>query len=91
MIVMPVFESKRKVQATGSSLSITLPAFFVKANEVEKGSLLKVFYNLDGVMIVSCGDDSEAMLKHLTSIQSMLNEKVNMKRAEDERANEREN
>ena len=88
---MPVFESKRKVQATGSSLSITLPAFFVKVNEVEKGSLLKVFYNLDGVMIVSCGDDSEATLEHLTSIQSMLDEKVNVRRTEDEHASEREN
>jgi len=88
---MPVFESKRKVQATGSSLSITLPAFFVKVNEVKKGSLLKVFYNLDGVMIVSCGDDSEATLEHLTSIQNMLDEKVNMRRTEDERASEREN
>jgi len=87
---MPVFESKRKVQATGSSLSITLPAFFVKANEVEKGSLLKVFYNLDGVLIVSCGDDAEAVLENLMSIQSMLDEKVNMRRTEDERASERE-
>ena len=90
-MIMPVFESKRKVQATGSSLSITLPAFFVKVNEVEKGSLLKVFYNLDGVMIVSCGDDAEAILEHLTSIQNMLDEQVNVRRAEDERASEREN
>ena len=74
---MPVFESKRKVQATGSSLSITLPAFFVKANEVKKGSLLKVVYNLDGVLIVSCGDDFEAMLKHLMAIRNKLNEEVN--------------
>ena len=35
---MPVFESERKVQAFGSSLAFTLPALFVKANEIKKGS-----------------------------------------------------
>jgi shikimate kinase len=34
---MPVFESSRKVQVFGSSLALTLPAMFVKVNEIEKG------------------------------------------------------
>lgn len=84
LISMPVFESERKVQATGSSLSITLPAFFVKANEVSKGSLLKVVYNLDGVLIVFCGDDSEVMLEHLKAIQKKIDEEVAARIAEDE-------
>ena len=81
---MPVFESERKVQATGSSLSITLPAFFVKANEIRKGSLLKVIYNLDGVLIVFYGDDSEAMLEHLKAIQNKIDEDVAARMAEEE-------
>ena len=84
LISMPVFESERKVQATGSSLSITLPAFFVKANEIRKGSLLKVVYNLDGVLIVFCGDDSEVMLEHLKAIQKKIDEEVVARMAEDE-------
>ncbi|MFX0209899.1 MAG: hypothetical protein ACFFDT_28220 [Candidatus Hodarchaeota archaeon] len=54
---MPVFESSRKVQVFGSSLAMTLPAMFVKANEVEKGSLGKVYYGLEGVLVVSLVDE----------------------------------
>ena len=50
---MPIFESSRKVQAVGTSLALTLPALFVKANEIEKGAISKVYYNLDGVLIVT--------------------------------------
>jgi len=50
---MPVFESSRKVQVFGSSLAMTLPSLFVKANEVEKGSVSQVYYDLDGVLIAS--------------------------------------
>jgi antitoxin component of MazEF toxin-antitoxin module len=57
---MPVFESSRKVQVFGSSLALTLPALFVKANEVEKGSVGKVYYGLDGVLVVSLVDDPRA-------------------------------
>jgi antitoxin component of MazEF toxin-antitoxin module len=57
---MPVFESSRKVQVFGSSLALTLPALFVKVNEVEKGSVGKVYYGLDGVLVVSLVDDPRA-------------------------------
>jgi antitoxin component of MazEF toxin-antitoxin module len=57
---MPVFESSRKVQVFGSSLALTLPALFVKANEVEKGSVGKVYYGLDGVLVVCLVDDLKA-------------------------------
>ena len=57
---MPVFESSRKVQVFGSSLALTLPALFVKVNEVEKGSVNKIYYGLDGVLVVSLVDDPRA-------------------------------
>jgi len=74
---MPVFESKRKVQVFGSSLALTLPAFFVKANEVEKGSIMKVFYGLDGVLIASSLKDAEDIKSCLLTIMDKLEEKIN--------------
>ena len=74
---MPVFESKRKVQVFGSSLAMTLPSFFVKANEVEKGSVMKVLYGLEGVLIVSLEKDPEVVRKCLVSIMDKLEEKMN--------------
>jgi len=35
---MSVFESRKKVQVFGESLVLTLPAFFVRANEIEKSA-----------------------------------------------------
>ena len=46
---MPVFTSERKVQRFGSSYAITIPALYVKLNEVKKGSLLNIIYNTDNV------------------------------------------
>jgi antitoxin component of MazEF toxin-antitoxin module len=69
---MPVFESSRKVQVFGSSLALTLPALFVKANEVEKGSVGKVYYGLNGVLVVSLVDDSTAK-EGLAEIINRLN------------------
>ena len=69
---MPVFESSRKVQVFGSSLAMTLPAMFVKANEIEKGSVLKVHYNLNGVLVISTCDDPVNMRKCLMEIEKQL-------------------
>ena len=73
---MPVFESSRKVQAFGSSLAMTLPAMFVKANEVEKGSVLRVYYGLDGVLVASWVDGPEALRERLVEIMEKLDENV---------------
>ena len=73
---MPVFESSRKVQVFGSSLAMTLPAFFVKANEVEKGSVMSVHYGLDGVLVISLRKDPEVTVRCLTKILDALEEKV---------------
>jgi antitoxin component of MazEF toxin-antitoxin module len=73
---MPVFESSRKVQVFGSSLAMTLPAFFVKANEIEKGSVMSVHYGLDGVLVLSMRKDPEVTVRCLTKILDALEEKV---------------
>ena len=73
---MPVFESSRKVQVFGSSLATTLPALFVKANGVEKGSVMNVHYGLEGVMVLSQCEGPEDTLKCLTKILDVLEEKV---------------
>ena len=75
---MSVFESRRKVQVFGSSLALTLPAMFVKANEVEKGHVVKVVYGLDRVLVVSWDDDDdpEALIEHLMSIVDRLEERI---------------
>ena len=65
---MPVFESSRKVQVFGSSLAMTLPAMFVKACEIRKGSRLDVFYGLDGVLVLSRGGDVQLVIDTLEKI-----------------------
>ena len=81
---MPVFKSSRKVQTFGSSLAMTLPAMFVKANEIEKGSVLKVHYGLDGVLVASWVDGPEALVKCLLEIMEKLDENVMSANKEDE-------
>jgi len=72
---MPVFESPRKVQFFGGSLALTLPAFFVKANEIEKGTVMKVYYGLDGVLVVSRINDPEVTNDYLKVIMDKLEKK----------------
>jgi len=73
---MPVFKSSRKVQTSGSSLAMTLPAMFVKANEIEKGSLVNVYFDLNGVLVMSNCDDPKNTRKCLIEIVKKLEEKV---------------
>ena len=76
---MPVFESSRKVQVFGSSLALTLPAMFVKANEIEKGCTVNILYGLEGVMVVSRTEDPETLLSCLSSMITKLEEKIENK------------
>ena len=75
---MPVFESSRKVQVFGSSLAMTLPAMFVKANEIEKGSILDVLYGLDGVLVLFNCEDHEKLRGCLVDILQRLEEKIKL-------------
>ena len=79
---MPVFETSRKVQVFGSSLAMTLPAFFVKANEVEKGSVVNVFFGLDGVLVASWVDEPEVLIECLKKILEKLDENVNNRKGD---------
>lgn len=72
---MPVFESSRKVLVSGSSLALTLPAMFVKASEIEKGSVMSVLYGLDGVLIMFQSEDHKT-IDGLMKILEELEEKV---------------
>jgi len=74
---MPVFESSRKVQVMGSSLAMTLPALFVKANEIEKGCKVYVIYCLDGVLVLSRFEDYNDIRDRLMKILDNLDEKIN--------------
>ena len=56
---IPVFKSKRKVQEFGSSLAITLPALFVKGNEIEKGCDANTIFSFDGILIASWLEDHD--------------------------------
>jgi hypothetical protein len=69
---MPVFESSRKVQVFGSSLALTLPAMFVKVNEIEKGSKMNVLYGLDGVLVLSNSEDLETIKRCVEKIMEKL-------------------
>ncbi|MHA1225630.1 MAG: hypothetical protein ACTSPV_02695 [Candidatus Hodarchaeales archaeon] len=73
---MPVFESSRKVQVFGSSLALTLPAMFVKASEIKKGSTISVLYGLDGVLVVTNCEDPKTVKDCLAMILDKLEEKA---------------
>ena len=76
---MPVFESSRKVQVLGSSLAMTLPAMFAKVCEIEKGSVINVLYDLDGVLVLFQCEDIGSLREYLIEIIEKIEEKVKSK------------
>ncbi len=79
MMRVPVFESSRKVQVFGSSLALTLPAMFVKACEIEKGSIVNVLYDFDGVLVLSKSSEVDVVIEHLGYIiTKMIDVKENV-------------
>lgn len=58
----------------GSSLAMTLPAFFVKANEIEKGNEVKVLYGLKGFLVVCTDDNPEDINKKLAELVENIEE-----------------
>lgn len=73
---MPVFESSRKIQVFGSSLALTLPAMFMRVNEIEKGATVNVLYGLDGILIVADKKDPKDLHKCLVMMVKQLEEKM---------------
>jgi hypothetical protein len=49
---------------------------FVKANEVERGSVIDVIYNLDGILVASCENEPDVLMERLTQILETLHEKI---------------
>jgi len=60
----------------GSSLAMTIPALFVKANEVEKGQEVSVIFGFDGILVLSKFADHEAIRGPLLSILESIEERV---------------
>ena len=60
----------------GSSLAMTLPAMFVKANEVEKGSVMSVIYSFEGVLVLSMFEDYEVIKDCLKDILVNLEDRI---------------
>jgi len=73
-----VFESSSKVQVFGSSPAMTMTALFVKANEIENGSILDVVYGLDGILVLFNCKDPEKLRGCLVDILHKLEEKVRL-------------
>ena len=72
---IPFFDSKRKVQAFGTSLAITLPALFVKGNEIRKGCNANTFFGFDGVLIAAWFDDHNKLKKTLNELIEELDKR----------------
>lgn len=71
---MRFYETSRKVQAFGTSLAVTIPSLFVKVHEVEKGSMVKVIYGLEGVLVLSKSDNDQEILGQLEKFIVTLEE-----------------
>jgi antitoxin component of MazEF toxin-antitoxin module len=52
----------------GSSLAITLPAFFVKVNDIQKGSKVEAIYGLKGVIIITKLKNKKEIKNYLLKI-----------------------
>ena len=73
---MPIYESYRKIQRMGSSLAITLPAFFAKVNDLKQGSNVEVLYGLKGVIIVTKLKNKKEIKKYLLKIIDNIEDKT---------------
>ena len=74
---MPIFQSSRKVQVMGTSHAITLPAFFCKACEIEKGVKVNVFFNLHGTLIVTLCNNPNDFKKNLSQMMEDIEDIIN--------------
>jgi antitoxin component of MazEF toxin-antitoxin module len=75
---MPIFKSRRKVQEFGSSLAITLPAFFVKANEIEKGKIANTVFGFNGILIASWNTNLNDLKDCLSKMLQELEDKKDL-------------
>jgi len=72
VLLMPLFRTSRKVQMFGDSLALTIPAMYVKMNEIKKGNKLNIFYDLNGILILAnCRNEEELKVKLIKFIKTM--------------------
>lgn len=72
---MPIINSTRKVQVFGDSLAVTIPSIFVKINQIKKGYKMRVFFDLEGVLIFTDCTSEEELLKCLKIFIKKIEEK----------------
>jgi hypothetical protein len=69
---MPMFKTSRKVQMFGDSLALTIPSMFVKINEIKKGNRMRVFYDLEGTLVLTnCGNEEELKICLLKFVDTL--------------------
>lgn len=73
---MPLFKTSRKVQNFGDSLALTIPSMFVKVNEIRKGNKIKIFYDLEGTLILTKCRNEEELKKCLIKFIEKVEENI---------------
>ena len=74
--ILPLFKTSRKVQAFGSSLALTLPVMYTRINDIEKGKSMKLFYDLDGTLILANCENEEELRKRMLKFIKTLDEAI---------------
>jgi len=63
----------------GSSLGMTIPAFFAKYNQIGKGSELKTLYDNGDFMIICSESNKEETIQKLRRLMEELKQRENGK------------
>ena len=81
VFIMPLFKTSRKIQMFGDSLALTIPSMFVKINDIEKGKKMRIFYDLEGTLIIAnCLNEEElktCILKFLNTLEENISKRAN--------------
>ena len=73
---LPLFKTSRKVQSFGSSLALTLPVMFTKINDIEKGKIMKAYYDLNGTLIFSNCQNEEELKQRMINFLKTLDDNI---------------
>jgi antitoxin component of MazEF toxin-antitoxin module len=73
---MSLFKTSRKVQMFGDSLALTIPSMFVKVCEIEKGNKIRIFYDLEGTLILTKSGNEEELKISLTKFLAKIEKNI---------------
>ena len=73
---MSLFKTSRKVQMFGDSLALTIPSMFVKVCEIEKGNKIRIFYDLEGTLILTKSGSEEELKISLTKFLAKIEKNI---------------